>query len=310
MEEKKYVVYSNASDNDKLYRFEKETGEVKVIYNDNVTEIHSIKFFDNRIYFVTRTATDEVPTLYSVDIEGKNLERAIEGVGDDYIVTNDTIYYTSYRESNGAIFYLYRFDRKSEKSTLMRPGQCEYLNLVGDDIYFVDYTFTGDSPTSGSGVICKINVKTNEVEAIPIVNENGQQTYSIGRLFLFKNKLYFTALVGTFGNSFFAFLSYDLNKKTAETIATISDFDKTTGINQITFCPFIVLNNDHFYFCLNGVNGCAVVELKNNQMNLEWKRGAGQGGLIYIVENKPITYEPSQGLIVGAEKLMVKAGEA
>ena len=310
MEEERYIVYCNPADNDKLYRYEKGTGEVKVIYNDNVTQIHSIKFFDNKIYFVTRAVTDEVPTLYSVDIEGKNLEQVIEGVGDDYIVTSDTIYYTSYRESNGAIFYLYRFDRKSEKSTLMRPGQCEYLNLVGDEIYFVDYTFTGESETSGSGVICKINVKTNEFETVSVYDEQGREVHYIERLFYVDNILYFTARVGTFGNSFFAFLSYDLNKGAVETIATISDFDKTTGINQITFCPFIVLNNDHFYFCLNGVNGCAVVELKNNQMNVQWKRGAGQGGLLYIVENKPITYEPSQGLIIGAEKLMVKAGEA
>lgn len=316
MEEERYIVYRNPADNGKLYRYEKETGEVKVIYNDNVTKIHSIKFFDNRIYFVTRTATDEVPTLYSIDIEGENLERIIENVGDDYVLTNDTIYYTTYRESNGAIFYLYSYDKKNGKSSLMRAGQTERLNLVGDDIYFVDYTFTGESETSGSGVICKINVKTNEVEAIPIVQQQIGEISHIGKLFCVDNILYFTANVNNKG-LYTSLLSFDLKTGKTTQIVDIDTFYEITNTKSIRIENYAILSSDNYYVNLAGAD-YSIIQILNQKtiVHKDYDNTIDSnlinGKALFILEGKPVAvdYERVDEDDFGCEKLMVKAGEA
>lgn len=318
MEEERYIVYRHPADNGRLYRYEKATGAVKVLYNTTALNgfLHSIQFFDNKIYFVTKAESDESPTLYCTDIEGESLERLIENVGDDYIVTDDMIYYTTYRESNGEIFYLYRYDRKRKESALMRPGQCEYLNLVGDEIYFVDYTFTGESIISGGGIICKINIRTNECEEVLLASDGfkGELT-GVGRLLAVNNKLFFTATTGIVTgddivDNNYLFVSYDLQKQKIEIIYTISNFNEIAGINEIVYCPFSVLIDDHYYIYLNGTKDCALLESVSGQLKLCWK--SENRGLIYIVENEPVVCGPSEGNILygeKAKKLMVKAGE-
>ena len=319
-EEEKYIVYRNPADNGKLYRYEKATGTVKILFDKNNGFLHSIKFFDNRIYFVTRTATDEVPTLYSVDIEGENLERVIEGVGDDYIVTNDTIYYTSYRESNGAYFYMYKYDRKTGKSELMRNRQSEYLNLVGDEIYFVDYTFTGESLTSGSGVICKINVKTNKVEAIPMIDKQGRDIYRIGPMTYFNEKLFFTAHITspTEDSTIPSFYTYDLSKQKIERIITEFDLLKEASNQESGTWYFIIKGTDDYFFYIGNSNSYTVFSWQNgkttvlfngDKVNQKYLKSM----ILLTMEGNPVTYgvtnEPDDK-IIGGEKLMVKAGEA
>ncbi len=319
-EEEKYIVYRNPADNGKLYRYEKATGTVKILFDKNNGFLHSIKFFDNRIYFVTRTATDEVPTLYSVDIEGENLERVIEGVGDDYIVTNDTIYYTSYRESNGAYFYMYKYDRKTGKSELMRNRQSEYLNLVGDEIYFVDYTFTGESLTSGSGVICKINVKTNKVEAIPMIDKQGRDIYRIGPMTYFNEKLFFTAHITspTEDSTIPSFYTYDLSKQKIERIITEFDLLKEASNQESGTWYFIIKGTDDYFFYIGNSNSYTVFSWQNGKTTVLFNGDKGnqkylKSMILLTMEGNPVTYgvtnEPDDK-IIGGEKLMVKAGEA
>ena len=316
MEEERYIVYRNPADGGKLYRYEKETGEAKILYNTTATNgfLHSIEFFDNRIYFVTRTATDEVPTLYSVDIEGENLERIIENVGDDYILTNDAIYYTSAYDEGGAYFYMYKYDRKTGKSELMRNRQSEYLNLVGDEIYFVDYTFTGESETSGSGIICKINVKTNEFETVPVYDEQGREAYYIGRLFYYNGKLYFKAHVGSLESSVSSLLAYDLSTKKIKTLTNTKDLYSLTQTDQFEVYQFCVLDENDIYVYLSGIHDYAIIQLKDDEVitHKAYEINTDQLGYrshrLCIIEKKPIAYISTK--IIGAEKLMVKAGEA
>ena len=316
MEEERYIVYRNPADGGKLYRYEKETGEAKILYNTTATNgfLHSIEFFDNRIYFVTRTATDEVPTLYSVDIEGENLERIIENVGDDYILTNDAIYYTSAYDEGGAYFYMYKYDRKTGKSELMRNRQSEYLNLVGDEIYFVDYTFTGESETSGSGIICKINVKTNEFETVPVYDEQGREAYYIGRLFYYNGKLYFKAHVGSLESSVSSLLAYDLSTKKIKTLTNTKDLYNLTQTDQFEVYQFCVLDENDIYVYLSGIHDYAIIQLKDDEVitHKAYEINTDQLGYrshrLCIIEKKPIAYISTK--IIGAEKLMVKAGEA
>ena len=322
MEEERYIVYRNPADGGKLYRYEKETGEAKILYNTTATNgfLHSIEFFDNRIYFVTRAVTDEVPTLYSVDIEGENLERVIENVGDDYIVTSDTIYYTSYRESNGAYFYMYKYDRKTGKSELMRNLQSEYLNLVGDEIYFVDYTFTGESLTSGSGAICKINVKTNKVEAIPMIDEQGRDIYRIGRMAYFNEKLFFTAHITgpTEDSTIPSFYTYDLSKQKIERIITEFDLLKEASNQESGSWYFIIKGTDDYFFYIGNSNSYTVFSWKNGKTTVLFNGDKGnqkylKSMILLTMEGNPVTYgvtnEPDDK-IIGGEKLLVKAGEA
>lgn len=320
MEEERYIVYRHPADNGRLYRYEKATGAVKVLYNTTALNgfLHSIQFFDNKIYFVTRAESDESPTLYCTDIEGESLERLIENVGDDYIVTDDMIYYTTYRESNEAIFYLYRYDRKRKESALMRPGQCEYLNLVGDELYFVDYAFTGGI-TGGGGMICKINVKTNNYKEIPIYDQQGMALAYIERFFYLDGSFYFMTNIDEKGVNT-GLMSYNLETEKINQLINIENFHEIiqkeyphSMINE-----FGILNPNDYYIEFfsgddSGYRVYTLIQVKD-QKNIVQSQIDGDhigGNILLFVEGKAVLYEPfkNDGQVIGGEKLMVKAGE-
>ncbi len=315
MEEERYIVYRNPVDNGKLYRYEKATGAVKVLYNTTALNgfLHSIQFFDNKIYFVTKAESDESPTLYCTDIEGETLERLIENVGDDYIVTDDMIYYTTARENDGGIFYLYRYDRKRKESALMRPGQCEYLNLVGNELYFVDYTFTGESISSGRGIICKINVITNEIEPIQITDEIGNAIDNCERLFYFNDSLYFDSYIGPFGEGISSLCVYNLDTQKMEVLTDTQKLYSLTQTDDFEIFQFYVLDRSDIYIYLSGIHDYAIIQLKDGEIivhkeyNINTDHLGYRSHNLYLLNNSPVVYGSTE--IIGGEKLMVKAGE-
>lgn len=138
-EYKNYIFYRNTNDNGSLYRYNVEDDTYIRVFDKNVNPfLHSIKVFDEQVYFVTRTKTDTAPTLYRVSINGGEAERLIENVCDDFCVTEDAIYYTGFQcpTHYGGDYQLHKYTFADKKADILLDLHCyKQFNLKDDKIY-------------------------------------------------------------------------------------------------------------------------------------------------------------------------------
>ncbi len=306
-EDNRYIVYSNPSDNYSLCRYDKQTEQIKVLFDENQNQfLHSIKIFNNEIYFVSRTEQDDkYPSLYKIDFEGENLVRIVENVGDDYILLDGVIYYTTMEDPvNYEWFTMYKYDLKTKESKLVHNYQSESLNYVDGKIYFVDYNFDGQSIYSGSGVLTALDVTTNEIETIDINPYNG-----FGAMYCFNEKLYYRAQNQSRES---LLMCYDL--KTGEQIELVNIKDLNVydlPLDKISFGEFLVLDEDLIYFNLLYLND----DNKYTNKIVEYKDGKAQkyaefdisGRLLWVNGNAVIfdISKQSDAKIHGAEYLNI-----
>lgn len=139
-EYKDYILYRNTNDNGSLYRYNvKDNSYIKLFGENAFPFLHSIKVFEEMVYFVTKTETDTSPTLYRISINGGEAERLVEHVCDDYAVTKDAIYYTGFQCPchNGADYLLHKYTFADKKADTLVDDKKTYkqFNLKGDKIY-------------------------------------------------------------------------------------------------------------------------------------------------------------------------------
>lgn len=138
-EYKNYIFYRNTNDNGSLYRYNVDDDTYIRLFDKNRNPfLHSIKVFDEQVYFVTRTETDTAPTLYRVSVDGGEAERLVENVCDDFCVTEDAIYYTCYKcpTHYGADYRLHKYTFADKKTDKVLDLHCyQHFNLKDNKIY-------------------------------------------------------------------------------------------------------------------------------------------------------------------------------
>lgn len=138
-EYKNYIFYRNTNDNGSLYRYNVDDDTYIRLFDENAYPfLHSIKVFDEQVYFVTRTETDSSPTLYRVSVNGGEAERLVENVCDDFAVTEDAIYYTGYQcpTHYGGDYQLHKYTFTDRKSDILLDLHCyQQFNLKDNKIY-------------------------------------------------------------------------------------------------------------------------------------------------------------------------------
>lgn len=138
-EYKNYIFYRNTNDNGSLYRYNIDDDSYIKLFDENANPfLHSIKVFNEYVYFVTCTETDTAPTLYRISIDGGNAERLVENVCDDFCVTEDAIYYTGYQcpAHYGADYQLHKYTFTDKKSDILLDSRCyQQFNLIDNKIY-------------------------------------------------------------------------------------------------------------------------------------------------------------------------------
>lgn len=138
-EYKNYIFYRNTNDNGSLYRYNIDDDTYIRLFDKNISPfLHSIKVFDEQVYFVTRTETDTAPTLYRISVDGGEAERLVENVCDDFCVTEDAIYYTCYKcpTHYGGDYKLHKYTFADTKTDIAIDNHWyEHFNLKDDKIY-------------------------------------------------------------------------------------------------------------------------------------------------------------------------------
>ena len=235
-----------------LYRYDKETGRQKELFNKNLTYsdngfLHSIKLYEDRIFFVTRTSEDQAPTLYSIDRNGGNLIKHISNVGDDYHLTKDYLYFTTMADpQTGEWFTLYRLERKTGNVIQLLSHQCEFLNFVGDDIYYTDGTFTEETVET-SKLVCKYSLKTGERTVLDVQNSYPKTLSSFLNLYYLDGSLYFMATQKNSNSSEDGVFCYDLKSGKTEKIITDSELIQGGSRPGTRILYFTVVNANHFW---------------------------------------------------------------
>ncbi len=136
-----YIFYRNTNDNGSLYRYNTKDDSYIRLFDKNVNAfLHSISVYDDYVYFVTRAESDTTPTLYKVHINGGEAECLFDNVGDDYIITEDAIYYTDYSNRYG-IFALHKYTFANQKDILLQKDENTYLILKGNKIFFTSVRY-------------------------------------------------------------------------------------------------------------------------------------------------------------------------
>ncbi len=268
-EDNRYILYANVVDDFKLYRYDKVEKKAKILFDENQKDfLHSIKIYNNEIYFVTRTEQDgEYPSLYKIDFEGKNLQRLVENVGDDYVLLEDVIYYTTMADPvTSEWFTMYKYNLKSKQNKLVYDHQCENLNYIDGKIYFVDYHFDGQSINSSSGVVKVLDIATDKIETIEIDLTLG---FGVENLRYFNGKLYFLTAYKT-GEK--ALLCYNLKTKEQSEIIRTDELNVDNDpIENIRMTSYLILDEKLIYFkvaCKNETQWIknTIVELKDGSI--------------------------------------------
>lgn len=130
-----YIFYRNTNDNGSLYRYNTKDDSCIKLFDENYNAfLHSISVYDNYVYFVTRVESDKTPALYRVSIDGGKAERLFDNVGDDYVITENAIYYTDYSNNND-IFALHKYNCIDNIDVLLDTAEYGHFNLIDGKIY-------------------------------------------------------------------------------------------------------------------------------------------------------------------------------
>ena len=261
-EDSKYIFYKNIEENCNVYRRDKESGQDVLLYkNTSDGFLHSISIYENKIYFVTKGSNaEEKPYLVQMDYDGNNVTKIVDNVGDDYIVRENFIYYSSVIEDNQDIFYLYKHNVSDNKSELLVGRQCEYFNMVGEDIYFINFEYDSQ--------LCKVNTVNGKITTF----DTGEVTV-YDKLYYLNNSLYF---FGYLDDSVLALYKMNLSDETLQRVTDEKELLKDQDEKKyfFTLTQYLMLNENHLYFLFDVEPynekeqlefNCILFELNNNE---------------------------------------------
>ena len=287
-EYKNYIFYRNTNDNGSLYRYNVDDDTYIRLFNKNENAfLHSIKVFDEQVYFVTRTETDTAPTLYRISVDGGEAERLVENVCDDFCVTSDAIYYTGYQcpTHYGGDYQLHKYTFADNKTDILLDLHCyQQFNLKEDKIYCLVINDEGSKyGLAYFDIATQTTVRIYTGEA-----DNFQYAVSASN-----GKIIYLNI-----NEFL----YSYNTETQEFKEITSKYGRIAFMapasDDLLFFTAWVNQEKKVYQYKNGV----ISEYTDSQLN--------QNDLLEVVGNKPILMNSGnseQNIIVGDDRLNVSA---
>lgn len=279
VEDMEYIYYRHPTDKAHIYRYEKETGEQTVLFDQNNGFLHGIKLHQDKLYFVSvippkgNVVTEgdsnmPPPSLYCMDKDGQNLQKLLDNVGDDYLLLGDDIIFNTYAEENGAWFHMYQYNTKTGELKELVDGESLHLVLVGREIYYIDYEPDGSSIYSGGGELSKINLDTNEITQIDLPKEHPDENHvnfvGLSRL---GGKLYFYVTFFTEDRGDQWFCSYDIESGRTERIIPVEELSKGQDTKNASLWSYYVAAENHFYFFL-AATSYTVVRVKDGTLSI------------------------------------------
>lgn len=275
-----YIFYRNTNNNGSIYRYNIKDNTYIRLYDENYNAfLHSLCVYDDFLYFVTKTESDNAPTLYRIAINGGEAECLIENVWDDFCVTKDAIYYTV--ESQ-----LHKYTFSTKESTAFQIS-CESFNLIGDKIYCL----TLDSDNGGYkfayfdiSTQSTVNIPTGEIRNFQyaVSANNGKIIY-----------LNFNEFI------------YSYNTETQEFKEIANSYGITVHL--------AVANDDLLYFYTREDNKYKIYQYKDNAVTEYTDRQFESFHVLEVIDNKPIMISANSmgpNKILGDERLNVIVEEA
>lgn len=134
-----WIYYQNPDENGYLYKIDQYSNNKTLLAKKAFS--HSIRVIKDVIYFACSEAGNNGTTtqVYSINTDGTNLTKLFEGKGDDMLVTEDHIYYSSYPEPE---FSLHRYNISSGEIEQLNNNFSESFSVVDDKLYYqsnIDY---------------------------------------------------------------------------------------------------------------------------------------------------------------------------
>jgi hypothetical protein len=280
-----------------LYRYDKKTGEQKELYSQNLREdefcsIDQIQLFGDRIYFtdlIKENKGNGRRVLLSVDRNGGNLTKLIEGVYDEYLLTKDSIYYSMDSDpaaGNPYALYEYRFDTKEQKCLVASP--CYHLTMDHKNLYFTGDAY-GDSPYKGLNCY---QLDTGKLTAISTERASPKSFLGFYSIYYHTNLLYFTARSDSGAK---AVGYYDISSGECGEIIDSAGMADSGALDSRIF-SFYVIEKDHFYIVTIGTDSDShhsIVEIKDGKvLSVENLSKTGEQEFAFsIVDDKKVFYD-------------------
>lgn len=198
----KYIFYIDLWDNHKIYRMNLD-GSNKICINSK-DQSDGFVLYDGYIYY--KNVSDS-RKIYRMDINGSGRTKLVDDTECNYInVTDNNIYYVQGIQRGS----IYRINKDGSGRTLIKNGDFSEPVVLGNSIYFIDYSNAGFTPQN----LAKINLDGSGYKRL-----NDDRCYSftiLGDTIYYENssdgdKIYSIKLDGTFRNRVNNTASYNLS---------------------------------------------------------------------------------------------------
>lgn len=168
------IYFRNVYDSNKLYKMDKQTNAVSSL-SDDMVEVSDIYAGNGCVYFSAwdkRVSDTDRRDIFKYDIHENSFTTLAEAAMSP-IISDNFMYFTN-DEAPRDIFV--KNLSTGEQTTLLKDDDCEFMNIIGRNIYAVSY---------GRGLIIKYNIDTKEVKEIPTEAPPNRLQYYNGCLYFY-----------------------------------------------------------------------------------------------------------------------------
>jgi hypothetical protein len=254
-----WIYYRNPDEYGHLYKID-QFGNNKTLLVEKKA-VHGLYVIEDRIYFACyeKGKNGSIMSVYSANKNGSNLEKLFEGKGDDMVVTESFIYYSSYPEPD---FCLHRYNIKTKEINQLNSSYSKSFNIVNSQLFYnasFDYINVYDLENETDSVLFSASGTINQLQY------NKEELYfSIGMdihklnvlsdkeetVFKGSNKLWTKELIVTEDYVFFIGYSYDdENSKEANDLYRINvDSSNLVKIKSDIHGPFNIIGDKIFLY--------------------------------------------------------------
>ena len=189
------------------------------------------------------------------------MERIVEWVGDNYILTEDYIYFTHYTFSTSDEGIV-QFNRKTKEIKYLEESYCWYLNLVGNSLYYIGAQYDSNNDYTGNPTVCKYNLDSGIREQIDVVGNYTKKLSGLEELYYMDGNLYFRSSYLADENTPISGI-YRYNLKTCKTEELLNSSGLSHFGPNLGFGRYVVVSENHIYAISSFKNKTVVSEIKN-----------------------------------------------
>lgn len=254
-----WIYYRNPDEYGHLYKID-QYGNNKTLLVEKKA-VHGLYVIEDTIYFACYEKGEKgsIMSVYSANKNGSKLEKLFEGKGDDIVVTQNFIYYSSYPEPD---FCLHRYNIKTKEIEQLNSSYSKSFNIVNSQLFYnasFDYINVYDLKNgtdsvfySPGGTISQLQYSKEEIyfsrgkdiHKLNVLNDKEET------IFKGSDKLWTKELIVTEEYVFFIGYSYDdENSKEANDLYRINaDSSNFVKIKSNVYGPFYIIGDKIFLY--------------------------------------------------------------